>query len=456
MAVVPITITWPAVPGSLGYLIEYRAQPSLTWITPGPPANPANPTLSLSYVLQIDEGTTYDIRVSSQCNSGRSKYVYTTAFDPLSPTFAWVEDTYTCEQDDPFTIGDTYTGFSSPLSLYWDDIQQRFYAVDQDDINGNLWYFDPTTFTGFGDQTYVPGSIAPGAENIIQTSAHSPSLRKIYMAGPNTTGVMVYNIATGIMGTVNDGSTDGANARLFTRIMNGTLYVANRLDNTITLINPTTDTVIGTPIDVTTLPGNTGNKYFNSSYYIHPVNGELWVCAAYQRQTSGDIGRYSSDLTTFLGEITIPGAVATSGGVWLSGFWQGHFLDEAKSRFYLADAGSYTNTVIDTISNTVVDQVPVTNMEGRLYPIINWSLNDLTGQLYANKQSMDNPNGVGAINKFYIQDRDTYQYEGMYLNQLTNGLVLRPASNEFWAVTPGVTRPTAGWDTDGTIFKYTV
>src|SRR5690349_159553 len=105
-------ITWNAVPGSLGYLIEYKEQSSPTWLTPGPPTNPANPTLNLYYDLQINEGITYDLRLSSQCTDGVVKYRYTTLFDPSAPTYDWIEDTFICEQDTPFALVDTYTGFS--------------------------------------------------------------------------------------------------------------------------------------------------------------------------------------------------------------------------------------------------------------------------------------------------------------------------------------------------------
>lgn len=448
-------IEWTAVPGSLGYFIEYKEQSSSVWLTPGPPTNPANPTLNLYYDLEIEEGTYYDGRISSQCSGGTVKYRYFQLYENSEPI--WIEDTYTCEQDDPFSIGDTYSGFSSPIFLHWDETQQRFYIVDWDDASGNLYWINPSTFTGFGDQTYISGSIAPGTHNLIQSADSSPSLRKIFMGGPDTSGVMVYDISANTITTINDGTTNGPFARLFTRIINGTLYVGNQLAGTITLINPATDSVIGSPILTSSIPGNTGNKYFNNSYYIHPVNGELWVCAAYARATSGNIARYNSDFSSFLGEIVIPGAATATGGTWNNRYWQGHFYDSAKNRFYLADAGSFTNTVIDTTTNTVIEQVPVSNMEGKNYPIINWSLNGLTGQLYANKQSQDTPEGTGGvINKFYVQNRDNYEYESMYLNQLTNGLTLRPGSNEFWAVTPGVTWNAAGWDTDGIIFKYTV
>ena len=78
MAVITAHLEWPAVPGSLGYLIEYKEQSSAVWLTPGPPTNPANPTLNLSYDLEIMEDIIYDLRLSSQCSEGTTKYKFAT------------------------------------------------------------------------------------------------------------------------------------------------------------------------------------------------------------------------------------------------------------------------------------------------------------------------------------------------------------------------------------------
>lgn len=55
-------LTWGAVAGSYGYLIEYRKPSESVWTTP---STSPNPTLFTHYSLILDTGSTYYVRVSS-------------------------------------------------------------------------------------------------------------------------------------------------------------------------------------------------------------------------------------------------------------------------------------------------------------------------------------------------------------------------------------------------------
>ena len=55
-------VTWGAVSGSTGYLIEYRVSGTTTWIQPN---NQPNPTLATFYDLTVDYNAFYDVRITS-------------------------------------------------------------------------------------------------------------------------------------------------------------------------------------------------------------------------------------------------------------------------------------------------------------------------------------------------------------------------------------------------------
>src|SRR5688572_20576032 len=237
-----------------------------------------------------------DIRVRA-INACNEAFVITALFDGLNPPI-WIEDTYICEQDNPVTLVTNLSNFSSPMLLMWDNPSSRYYVVDADNVSGNIWWFNPSIMSGPADQNFVVGSIAPGGQ--IQAADVSESLRKIFMAGPSTNGVIIYDIAANSFTTVGGGA-NGAFARLLCKLVGNILYLSNSIDGTLTLIDATTNAVIST-IAVGSIPGNTSNQYFNSSYTLHSVSGEVWVCAGTARNINGNIARYNSTLTTFLGE----------------------------------------------------------------------------------------------------------------------------------------------------------
>lgn len=399
--------------------------------------------------------TTTSSSTSTSTTTSSSTSSTTSSTTTTAPVFIWVADQTTCEQVTPFMLDLTITTLSSPQGLFYDDTLDRFYAVDLDDVGGNLWYFDPDTFTTAGSRTFVSGSAVPG--QYIQSYDHSPTLRKIFLAGPGTSGVYVYNIATDALNLITTG-TNGSFARVFTKFLNGTVYSANSFDDTLVLIDPVTETISST-ISVLTIPGNTSNKYFNTSYNMYSVDGEIWVCAGSYRASNGSIARYNSTLTSFIGELTIPGVTIPATGGWAPGYWQVQFFDEEKNRFYLTDIGSKTITVIDTSvsgSPSIVEQIPIINLGTKDYAYVTWDINSVTGEMYANYTAVDGPADSSPQLKFYKTNRTTYQYEALYPNSTTNNLKIRLGTNELWSVNAGVPGWAGGvvWNTDGQAFKY--
>lgn len=451
MAIVTAHITWPAVPGSLGYLLEYRAQPSLTWITPGPPSDPANPTLNLFYDLDINEGTTYDLRISSQCASGKSKYVFTTLFDPLVPTLAWVEDTFVCEQDSPFTLADTYTGFSSPQGIFWDDPSQLFYVVDVDDALGNVWTFDPDTITGFPSANHVLGANAP-IGLFVASHAFDTTNRRIWTAGDDTGGARVLDIAAGtwtLLPYGTDGST-GSSRRSPVVLSASTAYCFSASPDTI----ETFDLVTLAPISSIPKGGIPSSAtYMTQSYGVTFVGSEAWIWAG--TRGDGNIAVYDDTFTTLITTIVLP-SISVPGAPWTpnpSLYWQSHYYDATANRWYVSDTGSSRIIIIDTLTKGIVNNIVISNKRGKDFAAGSFFKNELTGEIFASIQCVDNATDT-ANTKLYriVGDEITY----IFPDQSTTALKNRIGTNEGWGVQQNLVKPTGAWATDGLVFKYTL
>jgi len=64
MALVNYIVQYDIPPGSYGVLIEYKEADTIdVWTVP---TSPANPTMSGTYPLELEEGLNYYVRVSSQ------------------------------------------------------------------------------------------------------------------------------------------------------------------------------------------------------------------------------------------------------------------------------------------------------------------------------------------------------------------------------------------------------
>lgn len=451
MAVVTAHIEWPGVPGSLGYLIEYKVQGDPTWLTPGPPTDPANPTLNLFYDLQIDEGIIYDLRLSSQCPDGTFKYRYTTLFDALAPALGWMEDTYTCEQDSPFTLADTYTGFSSPQGIFWDEITQLFYVVDVDDALGNVWTFDPDTITGFASATHILGVNAP-IGLFVASHAFDPVNRRIWTAGDDTGGARVLDMSSAtwtllVYGT--DGST-GSSRRSPVVLSSSTAYCFSASPDTI----ETYDLATLAPISSIPKGGIPSSATFmTQSYGVTFVGSEAWVYAG--SRGDGNIAVYDSTFTTLITTIVLP-SISTPGAPWTpnpSLYWQSHFYDAVNNRWYVSDTGSSRIIILDTLTKGVLNNIVVSNKRGKSFAAGSFFKNELTGEIFASIQCV-NAAADTANTKLYRISGDEITY--IFPDESTTALKNRIGTNEGWGVQQNLVKPTGAWATDGLVFKYTL
>lgn len=456
MAVKPVTLSWPGVPGALGYLVEIKEQSSSTWTTPGPPLNPANPTLNLSYEVQVEEGITYDVRLSTLCAQGAIKYRYTTIFDPLSPSFGWIEDTYSCEQDTPFVLTNTYTGFSSPQGIFWDEPTGLFYVVDVDDVQGNVWTFDPDTITGFPSATHITGPNAP-LNMYVTTHALDSTNRRIWTAGDDTGGARVLDIASGTWTFLSYGvnSSLGNSARNPVILSSSTAYCFSNNEGTssgIKTFDLSTITPTGT-ILFSSIPSQ--STYLTQSYGVTFVGSEAWVWAG--SRSNGNIAVYNNTFTSLLATITLPG-IATPGSPWTpnpSFYWQSHFYDEINNRWYVGDTGSNQIIIIDTVAKTIIKQEIIINLRGRDHAATSFFRNELTGEIFASVACANFAGDPNTNNKLYRLTDSGIAY--VYPDESTAALKLRLGTNEAFGVQQNLTKPQAGaWATDGLVFKYTL
>lgn len=444
-----VELTWNGAPEHESYNVYYKLDSDPTYTLAAADLPNAYPATNNYTVTGLTPGETYDFAVRTNCVDANS--VNATITTSIGETI-WLRGSYICEQDNVFDLSLTVSNLSSPQGLYWDNVSSRFYVVDLDDPSGNLWRFNPATFNNASQRDYVPGTIVSGNE--IQAHAFDEGLRRVFMAGSFTGGLVVYDIPSGTVTTVPYGANI-AFSRLLVTIFGNLVYCTN--DKTsgpivpnITIINKTTLAVTNT-INISSIPS--GSTYLSKSYKLFMVGSEIWACAGYSR-TNGDIGRYTSDFSSLIGTISIPSATVPGWGA--SDTWQAQFYDEEKNRFYIGDVGSKKIFVLDTVTRTIIKTIDVVNRSEKDWATMSFSLNKLTGELYTTISCFDDPVDTPIV-RYYRIDRDTQDYELMILNQAVSDLRNREGTAEFWATNQGTVEwsgsPT--WNTDGFVYKYT-
>ena len=399
--------------------------------------------------LEIDgllTSTTYTIAVTNKC-SGVTKYQNVLVDSPV--TFAWVEDTYTCETDEVITEVSEFTNFSSPAILHYEASKNRVYVVDFDDVDGNVQWFDPNTFAGAGDMT-----VYAGIKKTVYSAIVDKTRKKIYLVGQNTGGMMVYDIALDTLSSVVPYGADVAFGRLFITLENDNrIYCSYSNGGTqqVVIINPDTLSVIST-IDSSTVPS--GSSFLTNGYRVKVVDGNVWSIAGAGR-AGGGVAIYNSTFTTLLSTIALPGS-ATVPGWGSSAFWGNCFYDEEKDRFYVNDIGSSKLYIIDTTSNTIVKTFTFTNREGKAYAEFNYKLDENTNKLFLGYRAFDTPSDATSITRSYLLNRDTLEIEVMLPDLYLGSAEFQTGTPLVWSCNAGLTSWNGGaWATDGIITKLT-
>ena len=442
MAVAKIVFT--ANP-SIEYVISYKLSTDTTWIVP-----PGNPTsTSPFYIAGLANSTQYDFRVASECGITT---VTETTDGPI--TFVWVEDTYTCEQDTPFTLVNTYTGFSSPQGIFWDQTSGRYYVVDVDDVNGNVWWFNPNIMTGYSDANHIAGVAYSAA------AAHvfDPVNRKIWVTGDNTGGAHVLDIASDTFTTITYGTDGSGGSSQRSPIILGPtdVYAFSSTPNQISLYNRVT-LALSSTIDKALIPSS--STYMTQSYGVTFVGSEAWVYA--QSRTEGKIAIYDSTFSSLVATIDLPTAgcnppSSIPGTSWSPNpglYWQSHYYDASTNRWYVSDTGSSRILIIDTVTRTIVANFTISNKRDKDFAAAAFFKSQLTGEIFATVRCGDNAGDITANFKLYKINDSGITY--IYPNEATAALVLRSGTNESWGVQQNLVSWQGGaWATDGLLFKY--
>lgn len=379
----------------------------------------------------------------------------TTTTTTTAAILVWVENTYACEQTIPFTLVDTVTSFSSPAALWWDEPSSQFVVVDIDDVNGNCYTFDPDTIANYNDRNVIPGL---AGDHVLSYDFDSVN-RKVWMVGDNTGGAKVANLATNAMTTASFG-TNGAYYRTFCKILDNTVYCSYKTSSGVTpldmfLFNKNTEAPISS-IPNGSIPS--GATYFSGVIGLEIVNGnEIW-CYAGQRN-NGDIAIYNTTLTSVIATISLSAAGAITVPGWgFNRYWQSHFYDKDKDRWYVQDIGSNKWFVINTLTRNVIYTKDLDNRQGKPYSAFAFVKNEVTDDLYLTGTHLNSTSDVAQISKTYEVDRDTYEYVNFYPNVVFSSLRSKPGTNELWGTHTGLLFNSGNpiWQTDGQLQKYLV
>lgn len=441
MALTSVDINYTVLPGT-SYVITYKKSTDTTWIVP--PGNPTN--VSPFTINGLETEIQYDIRIQNNCG------VVSTQFTPTSEsTTIWIEDTFTCEQDQPFNLSDTYTGFSSPLDLLWDADKGRFYVGDADDVLGVFYWFNPDTITGFGSVTHIPGSITPDI-NMVKVD---PQYRRIYSSGDNSGGMMVLDIASDTStllpyGT-NTGGVGGVGRRAPIGISSDRVYCFSKTPDNFIRIYNRVDLSFISQINISSIPSS--GIYLTQGFNVLFVGSEIWVTAS--ARPNGNIARYNSDFTVLNGVITLPGIAFAFG---TSQYWQASYYDVLNNKVYIGDMGSKKYFVINTTTAAIEQNIQLNNFRGKLYSVFSFTKNELDASIYMQARGVNTLSDGTPNFKLYKLDPATGLITFLYPDAQASQLALRAGTTEQWGINSGRfiwDSPNTGWDTDGLILKYT-
>lgn len=369
------------------------------------------------------------------CGVGKI-YNFTTDY---IPDLIWIPLSKVCEKTNLFGVEKTIAGLSSPLRSGFDPTTGRMYVADLDATSGNVYWFDPDTATTLADMTF---SAAVNQDELYNNYIDIPN-RKIYLVGRNSSGLIVYDIATNTASTVAFG-TNVPFARTVLTVIGDRIY-CNDGSTSIVIIDRNTLTVI-TTVAISGIPTP---ARFTNPFYMIGVGAEIWVVC--NNGSVSQVGVYDANLTTLIASITLPGAATWTYGA----YWQKIFFDVASNMVYVSDAGSGRQYLIDATTRIVQDQRSMYNAGGKTNVLFGWFLNPISNDLVAEVQFLNAATDGAPIKRMYIENRADFaefmeMYTDFYINQAP---ALIPGSNRFVGCDPG--NPSwagiPGWNTDGTI-----
>jgi len=435
------TIEFTPVTGIV-YVIFYKKSVDTAWtLAPG-----GNHVTSSPFTINgLESNIWYDFKIESECGTvtlqGRGQEVI----------LLWVVDTYTCAQDQVFTQISQVTGLSSPRYSYYYAPLGRHYVMDQDDIGGVLWWFDPNTFSSASGRNYVSGS------DVLQQcyfAVPDREYKRLYATGyysPGPGGLMVYDIAADNLTIIPYGSNGSSSfSRVTISVEGNNIYCGDRSNGTITIIARDTLTVTST-LNLTSIPAGPGGKKISANARLTAVNGEIWVWEDGEVSgTNNLLLRYDIGLTTFLGSIDTSAYRST----WNTGYWGAPFFDAEKNIYYGTDVGSANIIAINTTTNTIQKVINIANREGFNNASSVFVRDPVTQDIYIAVQCT-NTSPTPNTRRTYKLNRDNINFEHVYPGLYFQQLERVGTTNFLYGTDPGQPRWNGGsWDIDGIVTKF--
>lgn len=453
-----VQLNWNSTTTGQTYKIEHKKSVDPTWIVD------TTGLTTINYIVTgLDNNTSYDFRVTATClNGSESTGVTTNITTPNPVVYVWVEDTYTCAQDNVFAEVSRVTGLSSPAKAFYYTPQGRMYVIDADDTGGIFWWYDPTTFNNASQRNYIPGT-----NTLVQCygQAYDTQYNRLYATGFFAGGVaagglLVYDISSNTVTTVPFGSNgSGSFSRGTISVEGNYIYCGDRTTNTLSLINRST-LVVDNIINLSTVPGS-GTKRVTAGCSLTFINGEVWVWNVGDNPSDNDtLLIYNPTFTTLIGQIDVTAYRSQwlVGSVNSVGYWGRSYYDSEKGIFYGSDYASRTLIAIDVNTKTIKNVIQIMNLEGFNSFVSNIVNDPITNNVYfVGQEAMNNGSTSGAKVRSYRINRDNIYIEHLYPNLIFNQLTREGTSNFLWGMVPNKRpwdSPNTGWNTDGIIIKF--
>lgn len=377
------------------------------WIPQSPVQTPvtpkSTPTVTLQatgtdkHTIQADVNITEILNRINNTPSLKSLFCEIAASCPVTVT-TWIADSTICERSNMFSVSKTINNLYSPMMVTYDAPTGKAFVTDADnaDGKGNIAWFNPLTATLSSDLTYS----AKVAQSNIYSHIADPEKRKIYLAGKNTGGLIVYDIPTDSISTIPYG-TDGID---FNRInvvrIGNNIYCSDSVAHTLVRIDRNT-LVVSAIIDLATVPSS--ERFAMGGYLIAGNDKEIYVCAGSGSSIS-TIGVYSTDFSTLIDEVILPGVA-----LWTDNkYWASVFYDATSQHLYVGDPGSNQTFTIDTVTHEVITSQTFNNRRGKSNATFNWVVNPTTNELMKIVNAMDTPYDASVKSSLYIEDRATF------------------------------------------------
>lgn len=362
----------------------------------------------------------------------------------------WVSGDTICETENPFEVLKTITGFSSPSNAWYDDINKLVYVTDLDDVAGNVFWFDPLTATTYSHAIH---STAVTFTDVYTTYIDT-DYRRMYFAGKDTGGLIVYDIDTDTK-TTSPYGTNGAYRRIGLSVGDNYIYAnGGTTPNSVEIMVRTGTTVVsGTTKLYSDIPGGYFGVQLPLIFEIPSGSTKnIWtVGGGGASSTIGDIGIFDLTLTTNISSIVLSGVTTWDGGR----YWQSGFYDKEYDKFYVSDYGSNQVFVIDTVSNIVIYNRKITNLETKTNSETYWVLDPTNGRLYEVHNLRNSSIDSTVIAHTYEINRTTYDYLTLYKNIGVTNLTPVSGTNYRIGVSPYIPHWAGGmWNTDGTVTYF--